>query len=1032
MKPGIPWSVKGIEPEARVVAKRAARRAGITLGEWLNSVILDQSGNFADTPPGGFTFERDSFVTSSSQTPDAPSPATALPAERRRSAAAERRDDSALRLQDIAQQLADLAQRERQTAVMPEHAQADSSEALARLVERINDNERQTVEALSAVNDRLTMLSQQIGALSRPQASDRSEDGQAGYKTLETAIRNVVEHIEVSEKRTRDSLKSMQDRIAGMAERGSQAPSSEDILRAAPGLAGLENRLAEMLTRIQRSEGLLAERIDAMKASAQQMAAQAQSSAVTAARGELRDLESRVLAALKETQASAAGPAALVADMERLRSDMGNLARRLDEIKTASASERDLQSLRVALEQLSTRVAQGPDLRPLADMDHRLGEINRRLEQAAATSRDMPQFGALEQRIAELEHQLDMTRLTGDDTQSLHNLQGSLAAVSQRLAQTEEQVGRIETMERAIRQLQEGLEQRQGAGPVSDARPSPELGALTEGLRAVRESAAGSERRTQETFRAVHETLAEIVDRISELEASEASHPGHAAMAPSPQPRSPEPRSPDPSPRQAEIRTTPEPTILVPPSPHDGATAASRAEAEAAGADDFIAAARRAAQAAASRPAALRAEYAALSTVAEEKPGFAESLLKRLRRKTGAQPATSPAAVTPAATATVSGRSRRKALIYAGIVLLLAASYFAYQSLTRPQPSPTQSGALEAPRQVSETATSTIIKADPVITGSLPAGTLADIIASPSVNTLENLPEAAGTPALRAAAAAGDARAQFIVAGRYLDGEGVSQDFSKAFYWYQQSAARGLAPAQYRLAMLFELGKGVEADAARALLWYERAATAGNLRAMHNAAVLAAGEAAGKPDYAKAFRWFSAAAERGFRDSQFNLAILYERGLGTQANPSEAYVWYALAGREGDEASSHRAALLAKTIPEKDLKGLNDRVSQWAATASDDSANVLTVIEPAWTGTAGDADADGQKSDELGALHPADAEEVQSLLAGFGLRVGVTENGQPDARTANAIRLYQLRSGLRVTGLLTPDLVSHMRNRRSA
>ena len=43
MKPGIPWSVKGIEPEVREAAKHAARRSGMTLGEWLNTVILDQA-----------------------------------------------------------------------------------------------------------------------------------------------------------------------------------------------------------------------------------------------------------------------------------------------------------------------------------------------------------------------------------------------------------------------------------------------------------------------------------------------------------------------------------------------------------------------------------------------------------------------------------------------------------------------------------------------------------------------------------------------------------------------------------------------------------------------------------------------------------------------------------------------------------------------------------------------------------------------------------------------------------------------------
>jgi len=34
-----PWSVKGIEPETRQAAKMAARRAGLTLGAWLNQVI---------------------------------------------------------------------------------------------------------------------------------------------------------------------------------------------------------------------------------------------------------------------------------------------------------------------------------------------------------------------------------------------------------------------------------------------------------------------------------------------------------------------------------------------------------------------------------------------------------------------------------------------------------------------------------------------------------------------------------------------------------------------------------------------------------------------------------------------------------------------------------------------------------------------------------------------------------------------------------------------------------------------------------
>lgn len=38
-KPPSPWSVKGVDPEAREAAKTAARKAGLTVGAWLNQMI---------------------------------------------------------------------------------------------------------------------------------------------------------------------------------------------------------------------------------------------------------------------------------------------------------------------------------------------------------------------------------------------------------------------------------------------------------------------------------------------------------------------------------------------------------------------------------------------------------------------------------------------------------------------------------------------------------------------------------------------------------------------------------------------------------------------------------------------------------------------------------------------------------------------------------------------------------------------------------------------------------------------------------
>ena len=44
-----PWSVKGIDPRAREAAREAARRRGLTIGEWLNQAILANEAALAAT-----------------------------------------------------------------------------------------------------------------------------------------------------------------------------------------------------------------------------------------------------------------------------------------------------------------------------------------------------------------------------------------------------------------------------------------------------------------------------------------------------------------------------------------------------------------------------------------------------------------------------------------------------------------------------------------------------------------------------------------------------------------------------------------------------------------------------------------------------------------------------------------------------------------------------------------------------------------------------------------------------------------------
>ena len=49
MKFGVPWNVKGVRPEVRDSARQAARRSGMSVGEWLNHVIAERATTAPET-----------------------------------------------------------------------------------------------------------------------------------------------------------------------------------------------------------------------------------------------------------------------------------------------------------------------------------------------------------------------------------------------------------------------------------------------------------------------------------------------------------------------------------------------------------------------------------------------------------------------------------------------------------------------------------------------------------------------------------------------------------------------------------------------------------------------------------------------------------------------------------------------------------------------------------------------------------------------------------------------------------------------
>src|SRR5271170_6604174 len=52
MRAELPWNVAGIPPEARDAARAAARREGLSVGEWLTRRILRSFGDLGDHGAG--------------------------------------------------------------------------------------------------------------------------------------------------------------------------------------------------------------------------------------------------------------------------------------------------------------------------------------------------------------------------------------------------------------------------------------------------------------------------------------------------------------------------------------------------------------------------------------------------------------------------------------------------------------------------------------------------------------------------------------------------------------------------------------------------------------------------------------------------------------------------------------------------------------------------------------------------------------------------------------------------------------------
>ncbi|MET0531825.1 MAG: hypothetical protein ABW003_26420 [Microvirga sp.] len=574
-----------------------------------------------------------------------------------------------------------------------------------------------------------------------------------------------------------------------------------------------------------------------------------------------------------------------------------------------------------------------------AKVEEMLRSIDEKLDRAPAQA---PGLDALERQIMSLAERLGersdeaLQKTLDEATGHLRNIQNEAAGIAERAART------------ALKEIQPSL---------PDAG---DLDALKQGFVELKALQTRSDKKTQETLRAVNSALETLVARFPEQSTIvHRVHTGAQAMsATAPEQMAPADRL------EAAVRrlhtaalsqieevasNTPvvEATKPIVPSEDEIAPLVPNAETAGDVADlgtmraGFIAAARRAAQSPtpeAPTPTAasldkLKAIEDEAETAGEPQTVSTPSLIERIRRSFDAH--------------------RRPLLFGIGLLILaagtaqiLSSGQIASLALStseasqtvpavepKPEQVPEQTGSVTPPSEgtdLFQPASMTATSVDPL----LPAA--GKFLIDPA--TVGEIP-AQATGALRQAAMAGDAAALYEIASRAAEGRGLAQDMVLAMHLYERAAQAGLPPAQERLAMLLEKGIGTARDLKHAVIWYERAAQGGNIRAMHNLATLLASNINGKPDYAAAMRWYSEAAEAGLRDSQFNVGVLLARGIGTRQDLPKAYKWFALAAAQGDADAVKKRDELAGRLNAGDLAAAKASVDQWRPRPVDPTAN---------------------------------------------------------------------------------------------
>ena len=188
MRPELPWNVAGIPPEAREAARAAARREGLSVGEWLTRRILRSFADAGDPGDQARGYWPSSSADSAASNGNDDSAPTRRDSDAMLARVSRSENDSQDAFRRIEEQLRSLSRRLDAT----ERSQAENNRAMSKAATEINIAAREQTQAFDQLGSHVVGLNERLERVERQAEGSGTKEA---VKALQQGLSRLADQI---------------------------------------------------------------------------------------------------------------------------------------------------------------------------------------------------------------------------------------------------------------------------------------------------------------------------------------------------------------------------------------------------------------------------------------------------------------------------------------------------------------------------------------------------------------------------------------------------------------------------------------------------------------------------------------------------------------------------------------------------------------------------------------------------------------------------------------------------------------------